>query len=382
VRALAIGGMTVTVLVLTGPAGATRAAATLTLNAPGATGYGHVIDFAGRLAPARPGVRVRLYRGTSHIASARLRPDGTYRLRVSVGRPGPFHTEAGAISSRPVTVRIVPLLKTKLVGTRVAGEPLTMLARVQPRVAGAVRVRVIRNRRETYRGSFARQARIELGTTTLAPFRIAVDVLPTRGYETVVRELDVALRAPTIAYGYRGPYVAELLRRLGALGYATPSQRVVLDGDAQQSVYAFQKAQGLERTGVADPALWRRLAHPEEVIPRDTLPASHIEVDKRRQILMLVRDGHVTFVSPVSTAGIPGYFTPVGRFAIQRKVPGYDPSPLGVLYKPMYFHAGYAIHGNPSVPPYPASHGCIRVPNFVIERLYATEPFGEVVIVY
>jgi lipoprotein-anchoring transpeptidase ErfK/SrfK len=84
----------------------------------------------------------------------------------------------------------------------------------------------------------------------------------------------------------------------------------------------------------------------------------------------------------VSTAGLPGRFTPEGQFSIYRKVPGYDPSPLGILYKPMYFTGGYAIHGNPSVPPYPASHGCIRVPNFVIERLYASEPYGETVYVY
>jgi lipoprotein-anchoring transpeptidase ErfK/SrfK len=27
-----------------------------------------------------------------------------------------------------------------------------------------------------------------------------------------------------------------------------------------------------------------------------------------------------------------------------------------------YFIGGYAIHGYPSVPYYPASHGCLRVP--------------------
>ena len=60
---------------------------------------------------------------------------------------------------------------------------------------------------------------------------------------------------------------------------------------------------------------------------------------------------------------------------------GYDPSPLGVLLNPMYFVGGYAIHGNPSVPPYPASHGCVRVPNFVIYRLFGSEPYGETVYV-
>ena len=245
-----------------------------------------------------------------------------------------------------------------------------------------MRVRVVRDGAETYRGSFPKSARVRLGTTTPAPFAVAVDVLPAKGYGYVGRQIPIALRAPTVGYGYQGPFVAALLDRLRSLGYAAPSSRSVFDSDAQQAVYAFQKAQRLERTGVADAAFWRRLAKPSEIVPRYTSPADHIEIDKQRQILMIVRDGRVALISPVSTAGIAGYYTPVGRFAISRKVPGYDPSPLGVLYKPMYFYGGYAIHGNPSVPPYPASHGCIRVPNFVADRLFESEPYGEVVFVY
>jgi lipoprotein-anchoring transpeptidase ErfK/SrfK len=48
----------------------------------------------------------------------------------------------------------------------------------------------------------------------------------------------------------------------------------------------------------------------------------------------------------------------------------------------MYFTGGYAIHGNPSVPPYPASHGCVRVPMWVAPLLYATTPYGQTVYVY
>jgi lipoprotein-anchoring transpeptidase ErfK/SrfK len=209
-----------------------------------------------------------------------------------------------------------------------------------------------------------------------------VDVLPAKGYGYVGERIRVALRAPSISYGYRGPFVSTLLNRLRKLGYAAPSPRTVFDYDAQQAVYAFQKAQRLERTGVADAAFWQRLLRPSEIVPRYRFPASHIEIDKTRQILMVVRNGRAVLISPVSTAGIAGYFTPLGRFAIGRKVPGYDPSPLGVLYKPMYFYGGYAIHGSPSIPPYPASHGCVRVPNFVADRLYASEPYGEAVFVY
>ena len=48
-------------------------------------------------------------------------------------------------------------------------------------------------------------------------------------------------------------------------------------------------------------------------------PASHIEVDKTRQVLYLVRNGKITLISPAATAGIAGYYTPEGRFAIYEK---------------------------------------------------------------
>lgn len=147
-------------------------------------------------------------------------------------------------------------------------------------------------------------------------------------------------------------------------------------------MYAFEKVQGLPRTRIADAALWRRLADPRSPIPRDARPAEHLEIDKGHQVLYVVRRARVALIVPVSTAGLPGKFTPVGRFAIDRKVDGFDPSPLGTLYDPMYFTGGYAIHGNPSVPPYPASHGCVRVPMWIAPRLYATSPYGETVQLY
>lgn len=45
-----------------------------------------------------------------------------------------------------------------------------------------------------------------------------------------------------------------------------------------------------------------------------------------------------------------------------RQVDGWDPSPLGQLYKPKHFNRqGIAVHGFGSVPPYAVSHGCVRV---------------------
>jgi lipoprotein-anchoring transpeptidase ErfK/SrfK len=70
--------------------------------------------------------------------------------------------------------------------------------------------------------------------------------------------------------------------------------------------------------------------------------------------------------------------TPLGTFCVYRKVVGWD----WVLWYPMYFLGGFAIHGYPSVPAYPASHGCVRVLMRVAPRLFATNSWGRTVYVY
>jgi PKD repeat protein len=193
--------------------------------------------------------------------------------------------------------------------------------------------------------------------------------------------LLVRVALPRLAVGAHGVVVAQLGHALRRLHYAVPYGRS-FDGRMLDAVYAFQKVQGLPRTGFVGARVWRALAGARTPVPRYARPGSHLEVNKARQVLYVVRGSRVALIVPVSTAGIPGHFTPVGRFSIYRKVLGFDPSPLGTLFDPMYFTGGYAIHGNPSVPPYPASHGCIRVPMWVAPHLYATNPYGETVFVY
>jgi hypothetical protein len=358
------------------------AASTLALKAPKGTRFGHRIDFVGRLAPNRPGTLVRLFRGRRFVASGKIRRDGTFRIRVFVANPGPFHAQAAGVSSPEVMVRIHPLLEARFIGTRVVGERLRLLVRVRPATAGALRVRVVRGGKQTLAHIFHGDARVRLGTAALGRLHVRVETVPRRGYAYVSHSLGVELVPPRLEYGSISPAVSELARRLAALHYAVASTSPTFDGDLLESVYAFQKVDGLPRTGVVDAALWTRLERARIPQPRYRSPPDHLEVDKGRQVLLVVHGGEVTLVSPVSTAGIAGYYTPEGRFAIYRKVVGYDPSPLGVLLNPMYFTGGYAIHGNPSVPPYPASHGCVRVPNFVIFRIFGVQPYGETVYVY
>ena len=371
------------VLIAVPAAGAGRSdePAALTLTGPGATSYGHQINFLGRISPAAGGTRVRLLRGSTFVTSTTTRAGGGFTMKVKVAQPGPFHAEAAGVASNDVSVRIVPFLDTSIVGARVAGSPLSLTARLRPMYAGSLRI-TIQRPGQTFSAHFGPAADVALGTRSIESFSVVVEAVPHAGFAAVSRTVPVALRPPSLSIGSRSQLVAELLRRLGALGYEVPSTTPEFGYDALESVYAFQKVEGLDRTGIADAAFWGHLDNARTPQPRYTLPTAHIEVNKTKQVLYVVRSGKVIHISPVSTAGLPGRFTPEGRFSIYRKVPGYDPSPLGILYKPMYFTGGYAIHGNPSVPPYPASHGCIRVPNFVIERLYSTEPYGETVYVY
>ncbi len=373
----------VIIVVLAWPASSTaQSGPALTLKAPKATTYLHKVDFAGRLSPHAKDARVRLLRGTTLVATAPVRADGSFVIPVRIANPGPFHVAWLHTSSPEVTVRIRPRLETQLVGSRVAGAPLHLVASLEPTSAGRVRVQVVRSGRVGFDRSFPGRAQVSLGTTAVGPLQVRVSTLPKPGFEPLSRELATMLRPPNLAVGTTSAAVAELARRLSALHYVVPSLSSTFSDDFVQSVYAFQKVQGLERTGSVDTAFWTRLEAPRIPQPRYREPGGHIEIDKTHQVLYLVRDGAIALISPVSTAGIAGYHTPEGRFAIYRKVVGFDPSPLGVLLDPMYFVGGYAIHGNPSVPPYPASHGCVRVPNFVIYRLFPSEPYGEAVYVY
>ncbi len=64
---------------------------------------------------------------------------------------------------------------------------------------------------------------------------------------------------------------------------------------------------------------------------------------------------------------------------------GVDVGDLGALYRPRYFHGdGIAVHGYHSVPPYPASHGCVRVTEAAMDWIWATDvmPMGSAVWVH
>lgn len=211
-----------------------------------------------------------------------------------------------------------------------------------------------------------------------------------RGVHTPAVGLTV-VADPTLRQGDRGPAVHALEQRLLAQKVDVGAVDGVFDSDLRHGVVAFQKTQGLRRTGLYDAATRSRLAHPVPVRLRHPAAGRAVEVDLAKQVLYLSDGGRLTRVVDVSTGNNQPYtvdgvrytaFTPTGRFRITRKIDGIRISRLGELYRPAYFHQGWAIHGSPSVPPYPASHGCIRVTNSAQNRLFGLLTVGTPITVY
>ncbi len=352
------------------------------LFAPKVGVFGKRVELRGRMIPAQPGARVRVSAGGTVFTHATVGRLGGFRVSFPLHSGGPYRAGFATTVSRKVFVRVRPTLQASLVGDGVIGLPLTLYAQLRPSRAGALRVEVYRAGRRTYAATYQRHVQLKLGTTSLADVRVRVRFVPHPAFAGVPEQIfDRKLVQPELRYGSEGLGVTRLLDHLARLHYAvrhTPT----FGSELFDGVIAFQKVQGLERDGVVGPNTWRILEHPRIPSPRYSSPADHIEVDKSHQVLYIVRGGKISSIVPVSTAGIAGYSTPEGAFSIYRKVPGFDNGPLGTLYLPMYFTGGYAIHGNPSVPAYPASHGCVRVPMWIADALYASNGYGETVYVY
>jgi peptidoglycan hydrolase-like protein with peptidoglycan-binding domain len=147
-------------------------------------------------------------------------------------------------------------------------------------------------------------------------------------------------------------------------------------------VQAFQRAQGLAPDGIAGPLTRRALRRPRPVVPVSASPRFHVEVDRARQLLVLVRDGRAAAVYAAST-GKAGFETPAGRFRVayqQRRSWSFEYSTW--LPWASYFVAsrGIAVHAG-RTPPHPDSHGCVRVPAPFAKRIYRAMPAGTIVIV-
>ena len=75
--------------------------------------------------------------------------------------------------------------------------------------------------------------------------------------------------------------------------------------------------------------------------------------------------------------------TPRGSYSVYRAVEGEVTNALGQLWRPRFFHRGIAVHGSGNVPPWPESHGCVRVSKAAMDMVWARGlmPLGSRVLV-
>jgi peptidoglycan hydrolase-like protein with peptidoglycan-binding domain len=192
--------------------------------------------------------------------------------------------------------------------------------------------------------------------------------------------------------GDSGPQVMALQKRLTELGYRTGDSDGHFGVATNSAVTAFEKHEGLPRDGVVGPQVQDHLKNPTGAGPKSMTPTPHVEVDLDRQIAFIVLSSAVTILDVSTGSGqtyvTPGTtnpqvaYTPVGTFAVYRRVGELVRAPLGTLYKPLYFKEGWAIHGEPIVPPYPGSHGCVRTHDWDQDWLFPQIPLNTPVNVY
>lgn len=200
-----------------------------------------------------------------------------------------------------------------------------------------------------------------------------------------------------IVYGSSRAAVATLQVRLLQLGFWNAGADGGYGLSTTQAVMAFQKWKGLPATTVVDTATAIAL-NTELCRPAAGRFGDLLEVDKSRQIAFVVRGGAVQYVFNVSTGNGQSYdeedqknagsrvigiaLTPTGTFRTYREydTPRYE-GDLGTLYRPKFVVGGIAVHGAPRVPNYPASHGCIRVANPVMDLIWNQNllPLGSTV---
>jgi hypothetical protein len=161
--------------------------------------------------------------------------------------------------------------------------------------------------------------------------------------------------------------------------------------DTAYATVAVEKMLGLARDGVIGPDVQYGLEHFRY---RPALPhaeGDRIEINLDTQVLTVYRQWQPILLTTTST-GSGEYFcggsdgcqyaiTPAGHYHLQYQHQGWDTGKLGRMWNPYYFNGGIAIHGLPSVPPYPASHGCARIPMHIANYFASVVTRGESVYV-
>ena len=348
--------------------------------------YGGAVTVTGALTPAAEDQEVIVTVDGVQVGTDLTDASGAYEVSFTPRRSGDV---VAMLAAEPVVVTEPLALSVKPKITVSHGALVPFLAsrfvvKIAPAAYDGVVVIRVTHRGATV-GSY--RARVKDGRAVFQiplrgvdAFTLSVTAPAGSGLAGRSVQAKVAVRAKTLSAGSSGPYVKGMLTGLQRLKFRVPGVGSTFTASVKDSVMAFQKAYRLSRTYVFNTACWRKLAGAKLIKPKYSSPSTHIEIDKTRQILMVVKGGQPLGIICVST-GATGN-TPEGSFHIQQKHPYTSSGFGGTLTRTMGFQGDFAIHGWPDVPPYPASHGCVREPIWASYWTYDQSWVGEAVYVY
>ena len=222
--------------------------------------------------------------------------------------------------------------------------------------------------------------------------------------------------------GMSGPEVTAMQQRLHDLGFDPGPIDGEFGGGTEQALWAFE---GLlnnvrydQQTGILTNDLWQRMQDDLIFQPRrvQNIPdQTHVEVYLDLQVLVVFKNNRSVLITHTSSGelddtGKPKLWcqivtydtdkngepleepvtkdecayakTPGGVFRFTRKYAGKRNGPLGGMMNPVYFNYGIAVHGADNVPNKPASHGCVRIPQWVADYFPTLVEIGDFIFVW
>ncbi len=170
---------------------------------------------------------------------------------------------------------------------------------------------------------------------------------------------------------------------LASLGYPVGPVDGIEGGQTRRALCAWRRLEGHEvgRQGLQPGEL-------EALRATSGLPAAAAgrgaTADRTCQAVYYRQDGRWQHVHRAST-GADGLPRP-GEYRIQRARAGWHTSTLYPadnpnMYNTLYIRGAIAIHGSHSVPPHPASKGCVRVTPAAADQLFSALSVGDPVTV-
>jgi len=219
---------------------------------------------------------------------------------------------------------------------------------------------------------------------TLAPLGAAKYlILATEGRFVTVQRLGIQpgrwsadVGEKDYLYSLRG--VETRLWQLGYLDRASVTGAI--DYLTEQALLAFQGWERLGRTGTVTGETQLALFGAERPKPADGASGREVEIFRDLGVLFLVDNEKVVRVVHTSTGSYGR--TPAGAFRVYAKSLYSWSVPFHVwMPYASYFHGGIAMHEYPDVPSYPASHGCVRLPDGEAQRVYGFVEIGTPVLV-